>query len=102
MVNLNMTNIVDCYHVMLMQHIYFMDVALSADGKLQGNFKSKQECIPVGCVPSAAVAVGGSVCLGGVCRGVSAWGVSARGGVCPSVSSACWDTRPREQNHRRL
>ena len=30
----------------------------------------KQECIPVGCVPSAAVAVGG-------------------GGVCPS---ACWDT----------
>ena len=33
-----------------------------------------QECIPVGCVPSAAVAVGG---------GVSAQGcVSAQGGVC--------------------
>ena len=37
----------------------------------------KQECIPVGCVPSAAVAV----CWGG---GVSAqWGVCLEGGVCP-------------------
>ena len=44
----------------------------------------KQECIPVGCVPSAAVAVPGGVCLGGVCliggvclpRGVSAKGVA--------------------------
>ena len=38
----------------------------------------KLECIPVGCVPSAAVAVsggGGRACLP---RGVSAWG----GGVC--------------------
>ena len=38
--------------------------------------KIKQECIPVGCVPSAAVAVcwvGGGVCLGG----------SVKGGVCP-------------------
>ena len=38
----------------------------------------KQECIPVGCVPSAAVTAGGGV----VCRGgVSAQGVSARGWV---------------------
>ena len=58
---------------------------------------SKQECIPVGCVPSAAVAVGGGwgclegVCPGGVCPGgclpggVSAqgWGVSAWG-LCVS------------------
>ena len=44
---------------------------------------SKQECIPVGCVPSAAVAIGGGsargcvrvcVCEGGVCPG---------GCVCP-------------------
>ena len=42
MVNLNMTNIVDCYHVMLMQHIYFMDVALSVDGRLQGNVYTKK------------------------------------------------------------
>ena len=60
-----------------------------------------KECIPVGCVPSAAVAIsGGSVCsggcllwgvsvLGGVCsqmggllRGCLLWGVSALGGVC--------------------
>ena len=34
----------------------------------------KQECIPVGCVPSADMAVGG-VCPAG--------GVSARSGVCP-------------------
>ena len=39
-----------------------------------------QESIPVGCVPSAAVAVGG-VCPGGL----------PRGGVCPN---ACWDTPP--------
>ena len=39
------------------------------------DFLEKQECIPVGCVPSAAAAVcwDGGVCLGGVClpRGVS-------------------------------
>ena len=43
-----------------------------------------QECIPVGCVLSAAVAAGRGVSTRGV--GVSAWG-----GVCPS---ACWDTVP--------
>ena len=46
-----------------------------------------QECIPVGCVPSAAVAVS----WGGVCRGC----VSARGGVCllPGVHlSPCGQT----------
>ena len=48
----------------------------------------KQECIPVGCVPSAAVAVSwgclprASVCPGGFCLGVSAWGVVCLGGVC--------------------
>ena len=64
---------------------------------------SLQECIPVGCVPSAAVvicwgvSVRGGVCRGvsaqegclpkrGVClRGVSAWGVSAWGGICLGV-----------------
>ena len=43
--------------------------------------KRKQECIPVGCVPSATVAV----CWGR--------GVSARRGMCAP---------PREQNYRRL
>ena len=35
---------------------------------------NKQECIPVGCVPSAAVAVGGGRCVSqhALCRGVSA------------------------------
>ena len=54
----------------------------------------KQECIPVGFVLSAAVAIswgwgeGGGFCQGGVCpggvsaQGVSAWGVSVWGGVC--------------------
>ena len=46
-------------------------------------YKFKQECIPVGCVLSAAVAVcwvgGGGVCRGSVCLGVSAWGGSAQG-----------------------
>ena len=40
---------------------------------------TEQECIPVGCVPSAAVAVRWVGCLPGW---VSAQGVSARGGVC--------------------
>ena len=41
----------------------------------------KQECIPVGCLPSAAVGVcwGGVVCLGGVCLG----GSGCPGDVCP-------------------
>ena len=46
----------------------------------------KQECIPVGCVPSAAVAIwGGGVCPGSGClpgRGVCLWG------VCPGRVSA--------------
>ena len=48
----------------------------------------EQECIPVGCVPSAA----GGVCLGGVCPGAECLpgGVSAQGGmVCiPSCTEA--------------
>ena len=47
--------------------------------------KKKQECIPVGYVPSTAVAVsgGGEVSAqGDVCPGV----VSTQGGVCPGVS----------------
>ena len=38
----------------------------------------KQECIPVGFIPSATVAVLGVVCLS---RGVSAQGMSAQGGL---------------------
>ena len=43
---------------------------------LQKKKKSEQECIPVGCVPSAAVAISGA---GSAYRGVSVrgWGVSA-------------------------
>ena len=39
----------------------------------------RQECIPVGCVLSTAVAISG---------GVSAWGVSAQWGVCSGELSA--------------
>ena len=40
----------------------------------------KQECIPVGCIVSAAVAI----CMRGVCPGVvSPGGVAAQRGVCP-------------------
>ena len=57
------------------------------------NKQEIQECIPVGCVLSTAVAISeGSVRLGvsaqgvsaqgGVCRGASVGGVS-QGGVCP-------------------
>ena len=41
----------------------------------------KQECIPVGCVPSAAVAIGGG--------SAPVHAEILPGGVCPS---ACWDT----------
>ena len=58
----------------------------------------KQECIPVGCLQSAAVAVsgGGDVCPRGCLPGGSAWGegvsaggqgVSAQGGVCQTPPS---------------
>ena len=43
-------------------------------------FKKKQECIPVGCVPSATVAISGGVLRGGVSApGGGAW---SEGGVC--------------------
>ena len=41
---------------------------------------SEQECIPVGCVPSAAVAISGG--------GILSRGMSAYGGVCPDGLSA--------------
>ena len=51
----------------------------------------KQECIPDGCVPSAAVALPGGVCLVGgrrvFAQGVSAQGMSAR--VCVCQQSIC-------------
>ena len=75
-------------------HYQFENTECEARGKLS----NLPECIPVGCVPSAAVAVSvflqgvcpGSVCLVGVSSqqgvylgGMSAWGVSAwEGGVC--------------------
>ena len=45
----------------------------------------QQECIPEGCVPSAAVAFSGAgcVCLGNVCPGVSAQRGVCLGGVSP-------------------
>ena len=53
----------------------------------------KQECIPVGCVPSAAVAVCWGGLPGGRCLpgGVSAWVVcmSAQRGVCPGGMGVC-------------
>ena len=59
----------------------------------------KQECIPVGCVPSAAVAVCWGVCPGGCLPrgntwGMSAQGVSAWGGVCRAgwlLGDVCWE-----------
>ena len=50
---------------------------------ITGGSSIKQECIPVGCVPSAPVTAswGGGVCPGAcLCRGVLA------GGVCPPVN----------------
>ena len=51
--------------------------------KASTDYKDKEDCIPVGCVPPAywpyrpAYSAPGGVCSGGV----SAWGVSAQGGV---------------------
>ena len=53
---------------------------------------NKQECIPVGCVPSAAVAVGRGVCPGG--GGVCPGGISQHALGSGVYSSACWDTPP--------
>ena len=67
------------------------------DTKLPKQFKSvitflvlsKQESIPVGYVPSAAVAIGvGGVCLPGGVYPSACWD-TCQGGVCPST---CWDT----------
>ena len=95
-------------------HIGHVKVGESLDIFLQKKFHFSQECIPVGCVLSAAVAIsGGGVCPGGGClprrrvsaqEGVSAQGVSACwvsaqgvsvwGGVCQEVSSQGVYTSP--------
>ena len=55
------------------------------------HFKIKQECIPVGCVPSAAVAAGGCLPRGVSARGVCPvgcvpTGVFAQGGCIPACT----------------
>ena len=58
---------------------------------LEVNILLKQESIPVGCVPSAAVAVkGGDVCPGGPPGG----SVCLPKGVYHVTCDACWDTPP--------
>ena len=76
-------------------------------------FIPKQECIPVGCIPSAAVAVclggvstQGGICLGGglpcgVCKGGVCPGVSAHEGVCPE-EGVCPGSLPRGMSATRL
>ena len=56
-----------------------------------------QECIPVGCIPSAAVTAGeGGVSQHALSRVVCVSACTGRGGgVCPN---ACWDIHPLEQN----
>ena len=71
------------------QCIYHTLADISIHGSRQTTNIKKQECIPVGCVPSTAVAVSGvgGVCLEGSCLprvGVCPKGWSLpRGGVCP-------------------
>ena len=69
-----------------------------------GRCKCKQECIPVGCVPSTAVAVSGGVfpgvlprgvCLGGVCLGgCMPKGVCLSMGVCLLMGMSAWECAP--------
>ena len=47
-----------------------------------GNNVAKQECIPVVCIPSAAVAAGGGGCIQHALGRGSAWRCQPRGGVC--------------------
>ena len=63
-----------------MQSLILMKILLPEDISVNVKAFYKQECIPVGCIPSAAMAVclGEGVCLekmsaqeGGVCLGVS-------------------------------
>ena len=69
---------------------------MKASIRSSGNvvLQSVKECIPVECVPSAAVAISSGGCLpeGGVC-----WG----GGVCPAGGDVC-QTSPCGQNDRHL
>ena len=65
----------------------------------------KQECIPVGYLPSALYHTGGSLsggsfCPGGLCRGGSSRGVSVQGGLCPgtSIRNMIPETRPPRRN----
>ena len=98
----------DPQYLSYLYNIYGQVDYVPKSANINGNIQ--QECIPVGCVPSAAVAVcsGGGVSaqgdvFPGGClprRGVSAQeGGLPSGGVCPG-GAVC--QTPREQNHRHL
>ena len=74
---------------------YAIDLFFPPQVQVQIDLHTK--CIPVGCVPSAAVAMSIPACTG---RGVSAWGVSTRGCLPGGCITSCTeaDTPPREQN----
>ena len=89
--------------------------------------QQEQDCIPVGCILSAAVAISGEgvwipACIGQVGMCISTMSMHWAGGGCVSqhalgragvsqhalgrgcMPSACWDTHPPhgEQNHRQV
>ena len=58
-----------------------------SSSKMTWQCRIQQECIPVGCVPSATVAVSGGVCL--LPGGCQLWtAVSALGGGIPACTEA--------------
>ena len=83
--NSTLINDVSKMRRLLVENFWQFAMALSQSFSVNSTLRYshiEQECIPVGCVPSAAVAVGG-----GVCPGVSAQEVSApvHAGIQPPV-----------------
>ena len=65
----------------------------SPQTKVERRHIDKQECIPVGCVPSAAIAMSIPACTaqGGVCpRGVSAQGEGVCIPACAEAQTPLW------------
>ena len=78
------------YLILVSKEFFFtLERSRNNSEAVEENSFSKQECIPVGCVPSAAVAVSpGGTCPGGVPGprgggGTCLGGVPGPGGTCP-------------------
>ena len=84
--NRHLTFIAETFELFFFYHFYIHTYGICQESIGKAEKAMEQECIPVGCVPSAAVTAGGvsQHALGRGCiPACIGQGVSVQGGVCP-------------------